>query len=173
MGKRLFYPWKRSMMFSSQACSGLHSHQKLSPCRWSSSGPSLTGERGSTVLGKCEVLAKKNWSAGKKIPFLADAPFHSPLQLLTYKKAHPKRHLACAIVSSLLFFVTGEGIHIEASVLHRCLLQGSSPSSTQPKLCIANEVVITNKRWSIRVDPCPGPWQPMWLLYSFIWPSVC
>ncbi len=40
------------MMFSSQACSALHSHQKLSPCRWSASGASLTGERGSTVLGK-------------------------------------------------------------------------------------------------------------------------
>lgn len=40
------------MMFSSQACSALHSHQKLSPCRWSSSGPSLTGQRGSTNLGK-------------------------------------------------------------------------------------------------------------------------
>jgi hypothetical protein len=39
-------------MFSSQACSALHSHQKLSPCRWSSSGPSLTGTRGSTTLGK-------------------------------------------------------------------------------------------------------------------------
>jgi len=42
-------------MFSSQACS-LHSHQKLSPCRWSASGPSLTCERGSTVLGKWVVF---------------------------------------------------------------------------------------------------------------------
>jgi hypothetical protein len=40
------------MMFSSQACSALHSHHKLSPCRWSASGASLTGERGSTMLGK-------------------------------------------------------------------------------------------------------------------------
>ncbi|CAF0887033.1 unnamed protein product [Adineta steineri] len=73
-------------MFSSQACSGLHSHQKLSPCRWSTSGPSLVGERGSTQL---------------------DGSFQKPLQLLTNKKAHPKRHLLCAIISSLLFFATG------------------------------------------------------------------
>jgi hypothetical protein len=33
---------------------------------------------------------------------------HSPLQLLAYKKAHPKRHLACAIISACLFFVTGK-----------------------------------------------------------------
>lgn len=46
-------------MFSSQACSAIHSHQKLSPCRWSSSGPSLVGERGSTVLGKRDILLLK------------------------------------------------------------------------------------------------------------------
>ena len=38
----------------------------------------------------------------------SDAPLESPLQLLTYRKAHPKRHLACAIISSFLFFVTGK-----------------------------------------------------------------
>ncbi|CAF2436715.1 unnamed protein product [Rotaria sp. Silwood2] len=73
-------------MFSSRACSALHSHQKLSPCRWSSSAPSLVGERGCTTL---------------------DAQLRSPFQSYTYRKAHPKRHLVCAIISTLLFFVTG------------------------------------------------------------------
>ncbi|UJR26762.1 hypothetical protein I4U23_008077 [Adineta vaga] len=73
-------------MFSSQACSGLHSHQKLSPCRWSASASSLAGQRGSSLL---------------------DPSVQKPLQLLSYKKAHPKRHLVCAIISTLLFFATG------------------------------------------------------------------
>ncbi|CAF4784010.1 unnamed protein product, partial [Rotaria sp. Silwood2] len=72
-------------MLSSQACSVFHSHQKLSPCRWSASGRSLTGERGSASF---------------------DEPYQCPAQLLMSKKAHPKRHLVCALISSLLFFVT-------------------------------------------------------------------
>jgi hypothetical protein len=39
---------------------------------------------------------------------ILDAPLTNPLQLLTHKKAHPKRHLICAIISSFLFFVTGK-----------------------------------------------------------------
>ncbi|CAF1010385.1 unnamed protein product [Rotaria sp. Silwood1] len=74
------------MMLSSQACSAYHSHQKLSPCRWSASGRSLTGERGSASF---------------------DEPYQCPAQLLMSKKAHPKRHLICALISSLFFFVTG------------------------------------------------------------------
>ncbi|CAF0790901.1 unnamed protein product [Adineta ricciae] len=73
-------------MFSSQACSALHSHQKLSPCRWSTSAASLGGQRGSTLL---------------------DPAVHKPLQLLAYKNAHPKRHLVCATISTLFFFATG------------------------------------------------------------------
>jgi hypothetical protein len=89
-------------MFSSQACSGLHSHQKLSPCRWSASGPSLTGVRGSTVLGKKYSSLINSYSS-----YNLDAPLQNPVELFSYKKAHPKRHLLCAIISSLLFFVTG------------------------------------------------------------------
>jgi hypothetical protein len=37
-----------------------------------------------------------------------DAPLTSPLQLLTHKKAHPKRHLVCAVISSVLFVGTGK-----------------------------------------------------------------
>ncbi|CAF3243755.1 unnamed protein product [Rotaria socialis] len=73
-------------MFSSRACSALHTHQKLSPCRWSTSGPSLVGERGDTTIDVVE---------------------RSPFQAYTYKKAHPRRHLVCAIFATLLFFVTG------------------------------------------------------------------
>ncbi|CAF3276103.1 unnamed protein product [Rotaria socialis] len=73
-------------MFSSQACSIFHANHKLSPCRWSASGRSLTGERGSVSF---------------------DEPNQSPSQLLLNKNAHPRRHLACALTASLLFFVTG------------------------------------------------------------------
>jgi hypothetical protein len=43
-------------MFSSQACSVFHAHHKLSPCRWSASGRSLTTERGSASFGKRKCL---------------------------------------------------------------------------------------------------------------------
>ncbi|CAF1054866.1 unnamed protein product [Rotaria sordida] len=85
-------------MFSSTAFSALHSHQKLSPCRWSSSAPSLVGERGATTL---------------------DAPSPSPFHSYTNRKAHPKRHLVCAIISSVLFFITGiAAVYYAAKSLH-------------------------------------------------------
>ncbi len=37
-----------------------------------------------------------------------DTPLTSPLQSLTHKKAHPKRHLVCAVISSVLFVGTGK-----------------------------------------------------------------
>ncbi|CAF1622821.1 unnamed protein product [Rotaria magnacalcarata] len=73
-------------MLSSQAFSIFHPSHKLSPCRWSASGRSLTGERGSASF---------------------DEPNQSPSQLLLNKNAHPRRYLACALIASLFFFVTG------------------------------------------------------------------
>ncbi|CAF2806373.1 unnamed protein product [Rotaria sp. Silwood2] len=89
-------------MLSSQACSVFHSHQKLSPCRWSASGRSLTGERGSASFGKIILFI-----ITIVILICSDEPYQCPAQLLMSKKAHPKRHLVCALISSLLFFVTG------------------------------------------------------------------
>jgi hypothetical protein len=37
-----------------------------------------------------------------------DESLQSPSQFLFNKKAHPKRHLVCAIISSILCFVTGK-----------------------------------------------------------------
>ncbi|CAF1283763.1 unnamed protein product [Adineta steineri] len=73
-------------MISSQACSAFHAQRKLSACRWESSCRSITNERGSTFF---------------------EEPAKSSSELLTNKKAHPIRHLLCAILSTVLFFVTG------------------------------------------------------------------
>ncbi|CAF0810766.1 unnamed protein product [Didymodactylos carnosus] len=74
-------------MFSSQACSSFHTQKfsTLSPCKWSNAGQSSFGtERGSPNIDSITT------------------PYH-----LTSDKAHPKRYLACAIFSSLIFFITG------------------------------------------------------------------
>ncbi|CAF1323430.1 unnamed protein product, partial [Didymodactylos carnosus] len=75
-------------MFSSQAGSSFHTQKfsTLSPCRWSTAGQSFGTERGSSILD----------------PPSPTAPYHH-----TSRKAHPKRYLACAIFSSLIFFITG------------------------------------------------------------------
>jgi hypothetical protein len=49
------------MMFSSQAYSAFRPHQKLSPCRWSASGRSITTERGSALFGKIKCLLSCNY----------------------------------------------------------------------------------------------------------------
>jgi hypothetical protein len=46
----------------------------------------------------------------------SDEPCQSSSQLLTNRKAHPKRHLICAIISSALFFATGKSKRIRKNV---------------------------------------------------------
>jgi hypothetical protein len=103
-----FFWLKRILiMFSSQACSVFHHHQKLSPCRWSTSGRSITTERGSASFGKIKYFVIM-WLLIEFDFFFLDEPLHNPSQFSINKKAHPKRHLVYAIISSLLFFVTGK-----------------------------------------------------------------
>lgn len=90
-------------MFSSQACSALRSHTRLSSCRWSASGRSLTGEHGSAFF---------------------EEPFQNPAQLLLNRKAHPKRHLICALISSLFFCLTGSVAVFYAIKSYHCERHG-------------------------------------------------
>ncbi|UJR22328.1 hypothetical protein I4U23_025390 [Adineta vaga] len=86
-------------MISAQVCWIFHSHPRLSAHHWSSTGRSITSERGSTSF---------------------EEPYRNSAQLLINKKAHPKRHLLCALISMILFFPTGIGAIYYASKSWTC-----------------------------------------------------
>ena len=75
-----------------------HAVGRRQDVRWQVNGEALSSV--STTLRSCRLA---NCSSND-----LDEPFQNPTQLLLNRKAHPKRHLICAMVSSLLFFVTGE-----------------------------------------------------------------
>ncbi|CAF0769055.1 unnamed protein product [Adineta ricciae] len=92
-------------MFSSQVCSIFHSHPKLTSCHWSSPGRSITNERGTTSFGY-------------------EQSCQSSAQLFVNKKAHPKRHLLCALIATILFLPTGLGAIYFASKSWKCECHG-------------------------------------------------
>ena len=130
-------------MFSSQACSTFRCHQKISPCRWSISGRPLTQDRGSSVFFGRTLPPSRRMVC---FSLSSDEPFENPSQLLLGRKSHPKRHLACAIVSSLFFFATGQSCGILVRSLTHAFVQVPLPLSMQSSLFSANAMAIMKKQ---------------------------
>lgn len=160
-------------MFSSQVCSVFHSHQKLSPCRWSASGRSLTGERGSAFFGKTgssllsisKVLVKRfRWTLSKSHSVIIES--QSPSET-TF-------NLCSGFIFALLCHRwVKRRWFLRLRKRHSRSWQEAWRSSMQWSRYDANASVTTNKRWSIRVVLSRGQWQHTSSVCSSIWPLAC